>query len=137
MIVPPVRAGAAEDGGHAMAVRGYVLIEAEVGKAKAVGEAVRAVEHRDAGSSPSIRSPALRRHRSARSRGPGQARQRHHRWNQRVEGVQRTTTCLAVQLGCEFKVSIRRRASIGAIATNCLTFAAETHLLQSAGTPSG
>ena len=31
-----------------MAVRGYVLIEAEVGKAKAVGEAVRAVKHADA-----------------------------------------------------------------------------------------
>ena len=31
-----------------MPVRGYVLIEAEVGKAKAVGEAVRAVKHTDA-----------------------------------------------------------------------------------------
>jgi hypothetical protein len=31
-----------------MSVRGYVLIEAEVGKAKAVGEAVTALEHKDA-----------------------------------------------------------------------------------------
>ena len=31
-----------------MAVRGYVLIEAEVGKAKAVGETVRGVKHDDA-----------------------------------------------------------------------------------------
>ena len=31
-----------------MAVRGYVLIEAEVGKAKAVGEAIRSVKHSDA-----------------------------------------------------------------------------------------
>ncbi len=31
-----------------MAVRGYVLIEGEVGKAKSVGEAVRALSHPDA-----------------------------------------------------------------------------------------
>ena len=31
-----------------MAVRGYILIEAEVGKAKSVGEAVRALQHPDA-----------------------------------------------------------------------------------------
>ena len=31
-----------------MAVRGYVLIEADVGKAKSVGEAVQALQHADA-----------------------------------------------------------------------------------------
>ena len=31
-----------------MPVRGYVLIEAEVGRAKAVGEAVKALRHKDA-----------------------------------------------------------------------------------------
>lgn len=83
-----------------MAVRGYVLIEAEVGKAKAVGEAVRAVEHRDAKvvavdtvTGPfdvivQLEAADLDKLGNAITDGI-----------QRVEGVQRTTTCLAVRLG--------------------------------------
>lgn len=83
-----------------MAVRGYVLIEAEVGKAKAVGEAVRAVSHKDARvvavdtvTGPfdvivQIEADDLDKLGNAITDGI-----------QRVEGVQRTTTCLAVRLG--------------------------------------
>ena len=87
-----------------MAVRGYVLIEAEVGKAKAVGEAVRAVEApRRQGRRRRYGHRPLRRHRSARSRGPGQARQRHHRWNPARRGcsahndLSRSPSSVAVQ----------------------------------------
>ena len=83
-----------------MAVRGYVLIEAEVGKAKAVGEAVRAVKHTDARvvnvdtvTGPfdvivQLEADDLDKLGNAITDGI-----------QRVEGVQRTTTCLAVRLG--------------------------------------
>ena len=83
-----------------MPVRGYVLIEAEVGKAKAVGEAVRAVKHTDARVSAvdtvtgpfdvivQLEADDLDKLGNAITDGI-----------QRVEGVQRTTTCLAVRLG--------------------------------------
>ncbi len=83
-----------------MAFRAYVLIEAEVGHAKGVGEAVQGLQH------PSARVTAvdtvtgpydvivqmeaddLDKLGSAITEGL-----------QRIEGVQRTTTCLAVRLG--------------------------------------
>jgi DNA-binding Lrp family transcriptional regulator len=83
-----------------MAVRGYVLIEAEVGKAKAVGEAVQALTHPDARvlSVDTVTGPFdvivqleaddLDRLGNCITDGI-----------QRVDGVQRTTTCLAVKLG--------------------------------------
>jgi DNA-binding Lrp family transcriptional regulator len=83
-----------------MAVRGYVLIEAEVGKAKAVGEAVQGVTHNDARvvavdtvTGPfdvivQLEADDLDKLGNAITEGI-----------QRVEGVQRTTTCLAVRLG--------------------------------------
>ncbi len=83
-----------------MSVRGYVLIEAEVGKAKAVGEAVHVMKHPDARvvavdtvTGPfdvivQLEADDLDRLGNAITDGI-----------QRVEGVQRTTTCLAVKLG--------------------------------------
>jgi len=83
-----------------MTVRGYVLIEAEVGKAKAVGEAVQTLTHPDARvlSVDTVTGPFdvivqleaddLDRLGNCITDGL-----------QRVEGVQRTTTCLAVKLG--------------------------------------
>lgn len=83
-----------------MSVRGYVLIEAEVGKAKAVGEAVQAVRHSDARvlavdtvTGPfdvivQLEADDLDRLGNCITDGI-----------QRVDGVQRTTTCLAVKLG--------------------------------------
>ncbi len=83
-----------------MAVRGYVLIEAEVGKAKSVGEAVQALSHPDAQvvSVDTVTGPYdvivqlqaddLDRLGNCITDGL-----------QRVAGVQRTTTCLAVKLG--------------------------------------
>jgi DNA-binding Lrp family transcriptional regulator len=83
-----------------MAVRGYILIEAEVGKAKAVGEAVQAMSHGDARvvavdtvTGPfdvivRLEADDLDKLGNAITDGI-----------QRVEGVQRTTTCLAVKLG--------------------------------------
>ena len=83
-----------------MAVRGYVLIEADVGKAKSVGEAVNAVRHPDAKvlSVDTVTGPYdvivqleaddLDKLGNCITDGI-----------QRVEGVQRTTTCLAVRLG--------------------------------------
>jgi len=83
-----------------MSVRGYVLIEAEVGKAKAVGEAVKALSHKDARvvSVDTVTGPFdvivqleaddLDKLGNAITDGI-----------QRVEGVQRTTTCLSVKLG--------------------------------------
>ena len=83
-----------------MSVRGYVLIEAEVGKAKSVGEAVQALSHSDA-SVVSVDTVT----------GPYdvivqlQADDLDKLGNcitdgiQRVDGVQRTTTCLSVKLG--------------------------------------
>jgi len=83
-----------------MSVRGYVLIEAEVGKAKAVGEAVQKLHHGDAHvvavdtvTGPfdvivQLEADDLDKLGNAITYGI-----------QRAEGVQRTTTCLAVRLG--------------------------------------
>ena len=82
-----------------MAVRGYVLIESDVGEAKSVGEAVRALTHSDARvlSVDTVTGPYdvivqleaddLDKLGNCITDGI-----------QRVEGVQRTTTCLAVKL---------------------------------------
>ena len=83
-----------------MSVRGYILIEAEVGKAKSVGEAVKQLRHADAKviavdtvTGPfdvivQLEADDLDKLGNAITEGI-----------QRVEGVQRTTTCLAVRLG--------------------------------------
>ncbi|HLF70534.1 MAG TPA: Lrp/AsnC ligand binding domain-containing protein [Dehalococcoidia bacterium] len=83
-----------------MAFRGYVLIEAEVGRSKGVGEAVLKLKHADARvtSVDTVTGPYdvivqmeaedLDKLGSAITEGI-----------QRIEGVQRTTTCLAVKLG--------------------------------------
>ena len=83
-----------------MSVRGYILIEADVGKAKSVGEAVKALSHRDANvlSVDTVTGPFdvivqleaddLDRLGNCITDGI-----------QRVDGVTRTTTCLSVKLG--------------------------------------
>jgi DNA-binding Lrp family transcriptional regulator len=83
-----------------MAVRGYVLIEAEVGHSKGVGEAVTALKHADARvtSVDTVTGPYdvivqmeaddLDKLGNAITEGI-----------QSIQGVQRTTTCLAVRLG--------------------------------------
>lgn len=83
-----------------MAFRGYVLIEAEVGHAKGVAESVTALKHKDARvvavdtvTGPfdvivQMEADDLDKLGSAITEGL-----------QRIEGVQRTTTCLAVRLG--------------------------------------
>ena len=83
-----------------MTVRGYVLIEAEVGKAKSVGEAAQRLSHPDAKvlSVDTVTGPFdvivqleaedLDRLGNCITDGL-----------QRLPGVQRTTTCLAVKLG--------------------------------------
>lgn len=83
-----------------MAFRGYILIEAEVGHAKAVGDAVNKFKHPDARviSADTVTGPfdvivlmeADDLDRLGNAIGEG---------IQRIEGVQRTTTCLAVRLG--------------------------------------
>ncbi len=82
-----------------MAVRGYVLIEAEVGRSKSVGEAVLALKHPDAHvtgvdtvTGPydvvvQMESEDLDKLGTCITEGI-----------QSIEGVQRTTTCLAVRL---------------------------------------
>ena len=82
-----------------MAFRGYVLIEAEVGRAKGVGEAVLALRHADARvtSVDTVTGPYdvivqmeaddLDKLGNCITDGI-----------QSIEGVQRTTTCLAVRL---------------------------------------
>ena len=82
-----------------MAVRGYVLIEGDVGEAKNVGEAVRSLQHADARvlSVDTVTGPFdvivqleaedLDKLGNCITDGI-----------QRVAGVQRTTTCLAVKL---------------------------------------
>ena len=82
-----------------MTVRGYILIEAEVGHAKSVGEAVTALTHGDArvASVDTVTGPYdvivqleaddLDRLGNAITDAV-----------QKVAGVQRTTTCLAVRL---------------------------------------
>lgn len=83
-----------------MAVRGYVLIEAEVGRSKSVGEALLALKHGDARVTSvdtvtgpydvivQIEADDLDKLGNAITEGI-----------QSIEGVQRTTTCLAVRLG--------------------------------------
>ena len=83
-----------------MAVRGYVMIEAEVGHAKGVGEAVLKLSHKDARVTAvdtvtgpydvivQMEADDLDKLGNAITDGI-----------QRLEGVQRTTTCLAVRLG--------------------------------------
>ena len=83
-----------------MTVRGYVLIEGEVGKAKSVGTLVKAPSHTDAKvisvdivTGPfdvivQLEADDLDKLGNCITDGI-----------QRVEGVQRTTTCLAVNLG--------------------------------------
>jgi DNA-binding Lrp family transcriptional regulator len=83
-----------------MTVRGYVLIEAEVGRSKGVGEAVLALRHSDArvASVDTVTGPYdvivqmeaddLDKLGNAITEGI-----------QSIDGVQRTTTCLAVRLG--------------------------------------
>ena len=83
-----------------MAVRGYILIEAEVGKAKSVGEIVNDLSYADATvvSVDTVTGPFdvivqleaddLDKLGNCITDGI-----------QRVDGVQRTTTCLAVRLG--------------------------------------
>jgi DNA-binding Lrp family transcriptional regulator len=82
-----------------MAVRGYVLIEAEVGRAKSVGEAVTKMKHPDAKvtgvdtvTGPydvivQMEADDLDKLGNCITDGI-----------QRIDGVQRTTTCLAVKL---------------------------------------
>jgi len=83
-----------------MSVRGYVLIEAEVGKAKAVGEAVHKVVHKDAKVTAvdtvtgpfdvivQLEADDLDKLGNAITTGI-----------QKIEGVKKTNTCLAVRLG--------------------------------------
>lgn len=83
-----------------MAFRGYILIEAEVGHAKAVGDAVHDFKHPEARvlSVDTVTGPfdvivqmeADDLDKLGAAIGEG---------IQRIEGVQRTTTCLAVRLG--------------------------------------
>jgi DNA-binding Lrp family transcriptional regulator len=82
-----------------MAVRGYVLIEAEVGKAKSVAEAVARLNRNDAQivSVDTVTGPFD-------VIAQLEAQDLDNLGNcitdgiQQVEGVQRTTTCLAVRL---------------------------------------
>lgn len=83
-----------------MAIRGYVLIETEVGSARAVGEAMHQLEHKDARvvavdtvTGPydvivQLEADDLDRLGSCITEGI-----------QAIGGVKRTTTCLAVRLG--------------------------------------
>jgi DNA-binding Lrp family transcriptional regulator len=83
-----------------MAVRGYVLIEAEVGKAKAVADMIQQLKRQDAKvlavdtvTGPfdvivQLEADDLDRLGTCITDGV-----------QRVDGVQRTTTCLSVRLG--------------------------------------
>jgi DNA-binding Lrp family transcriptional regulator len=83
-----------------LAIRGYVLIETEVGGAKSVGEAMQQLAHRDARvvtvdtvTGPfdvivQLEAEDLDRLGNCITEGI-----------QAVSGVKRTTTCLAVRLG--------------------------------------
>jgi DNA-binding Lrp family transcriptional regulator len=83
-----------------MAFRGYILIETEVGHARAVGDAIAGFSHPDARvtSVDTVTGPfdvivtmeADDLDKLGNAIGEG---------IQRIEGVQRTTTCLAVRLG--------------------------------------
>ncbi len=83
-----------------MTARGYILIEAEVGRSKGVGAAVVALKHADARVTSvdtvtgpydvivQIEADDLDKLGSAITEGI-----------QSIDGVQRTTTCLSVKLG--------------------------------------
>ncbi|MBI2760096.1 MAG: Lrp/AsnC ligand binding domain-containing protein [Chloroflexi bacterium] len=83
-----------------MAIRGYVLIETEVGSAKAVGESMQGLDHKDARvlavdtvTGPfdvivQLEADDLDRLGNCITEGI-----------QGIGGVKRTTTCLAVRLG--------------------------------------
>lgn len=83
-----------------MAMRAYVLIEAAVGKAKSVGEEVRKLDFEEAKvlSVDAVTGPydviALLEADDLDKLGDAITS-----GVQRVEGVQRTTTCLVVRLG--------------------------------------
>ncbi len=82
-----------------MSVRGYILIEAEVGNAKSVGEAMLALSHPDAKvlSVDTVTGPFD----VIVQLGADDLDKLGNRITdglQRVVGVQRTTTCLAVKL---------------------------------------
>ena len=83
-----------------MPVRGYVLIEADVGHSKGVGEAVLALKHTDArvASVDTVTGPydVIVQMEAEDLDKLGQAITE---GIQRIEGVARTTTCLAVRLG--------------------------------------
>ena len=82
-----------------MSARGYILIEAEVGRSKGVGDAVLALKHSDARVTSvdtvtgpydvivQVEAEDLDKLGSAITEGI-----------QSIDGVQRTTTCLAVRL---------------------------------------
>ena len=83
-----------------MTARGYVLIEAEVGRSKGVGDSVVALSHADARVTSvdtvtgpydvivQVEADDLDKLGSAITEGI-----------QSIDGVQRTTTCLSVKLG--------------------------------------
>ncbi|HEY8819782.1 MAG TPA: Lrp/AsnC ligand binding domain-containing protein [Dehalococcoidia bacterium] len=83
-----------------MAIRGYVLIETEVGSARSVGEQMQRLQHKDATlvavdtvTGPfdvivQLEAPDLDKLGNCITEGI-----------QGVPGVKRTTTCLAVRLG--------------------------------------
>ena len=82
-----------------MAFRGYILIEAEVGRAKGVGEAVLALKHADARvtSVDTVTGPydVIVQVEADDLDKLGKANTESI---QNIEGVARTTTCLAVRL---------------------------------------
>jgi DNA-binding Lrp family transcriptional regulator len=83
-----------------MAVRGYVLIEAEVGRAKSVGEALVALKHPDAKvvGVDTVTGPydviVQMEAEDIDKLSRAITDVIHH-----IQGVQRTVTCLAVKLG--------------------------------------
>ncbi len=81
-------------------VRGYVLVEAEVGRAKAVGEAILAVKHPDAAVTAvdTVTGPydVIVQLEAADLDKLGTCITEAI---QRVGGVARTTTCLAIRIG--------------------------------------
>jgi DNA-binding Lrp family transcriptional regulator len=83
-----------------MAVRGYVLIEAEVGHSKGVGEAVSGLKHPDARvtSVDTVTGPydvIVQMEADDIDKLSKAITDAIHQ----IEGVQRTVTCLAVRLG--------------------------------------
>ena len=83
-----------------MAVRGYVLIEAEVGHSKGVGEAVAALKHPDARvtSVDTVTGPydvIVQMEADDIDKLSKAITDAIHQ----IDGVQRTVTCLAVRLG--------------------------------------